>query len=277
MIGCYSMIGCYGPRPSVLCFAVSVGALFSMADRTVLVTGASGALGARFAEVLIQAGARVIGTARRPDNAVLAALAARHRERFVPACLDITDDASIDALLARLIAEDREPQVLINNAGIASSARAVDTDDALWRRVTATNLDGPRRLMQRWAERRIQLAQPGAVVNITSVLATRTMPGTAPYAAAKAGLLHLGRSLAIEWARHGIRVNALSPGYIATDINAAFFASDAGQRLIARMPGRALGRPEDLDGALLLLASEASRHLSGSEIVVDGGHSVASL
>jgi len=256
---------------------MSVGTLFSMADRTVLVTGASGALGRRFAEVLIEAGARVIGTARRSDDERLRDLAERFGDRFVPARLDVTDDASIDALLERLRHEGIEVEVLINNAGIASSARAIDTDDALWRRVTATNLDGPRRLMQRWAAERIRTGRSGVVVNITSVLATRTMPGTAPYAAAKAGLLHLSRSLAIEWARHGIRVNALSPGYIRTDINAEFFASQAGRRLIDRMPGRTLGTPRDLDGALLLLASGASRHLNGAEIVVDAGHAVASL
>lgn len=256
---------------------MSVADPFSLHGRTVLVTGASGALGQRFADTLVRAGARVVGTARRADHPVLRALAERHAQRFVPAALDLTDDASIDALLERLAAETPTVQVLVNNAGIASSARAIDTDDATWRRVHATNLDGPRRLMQGWAAARIAAGEGGAVVNVTSILASRTVPGTAPYASAKAGLLHLGRALAVEWARHGIRVNALSPGYIATDLNAAFFDTDAGQRLIARMPTRALGRPEDLDGALLLLASDASRHMSGAEIIVDGGHAVASL
>lgn len=117
----------------------------------------------------------------------------------------------------------------------------------------------------------------GSIVNIASVTAFRTAGQLAAYAASKAGLVHLTRVLALEWARHGIRVNAIAPGYIETDINRAFFASPAGEAVIRRIPQRRLGRPEDLDGALLLLASDAGRYMTGTTITVDGGHVTSPL
>ncbi len=251
----------------------SVNAMFSLAGQCALVTGASGSLGSRFAEVLLEAGAQVVGSGRQAEASRLQALAQKWPQQFVPIRLDVLDPASMRAMDTVLADVD----VLINNAGVATSTRALDTEDASWARVQATNLDGPRRLSQAWAAARINENKGGAIVNVCSILGSRTMPGTAPYAVAKAGLLHLTRSLALEWARHGIRVNALSPGYIETSINSDYFSSDAGKAVVKRVPNRRLGQASDLDGALLLLASDAGRHMNGAEIVVDGGHAVSSL
>jgi NAD(P)-dependent dehydrogenase (short-subunit alcohol dehydrogenase family) len=117
----------------------------------------------------------------------------------------------------------------------------------------------------------------GSIINIASVLGERIIPGVAGYTAAKAGLLHLTRQMAVELARYNIRVNAIAPGYIASDINAEFFASEPGQAMVRRIPQRRLGQPEDLSGPLLLLASDASAHMTGSTITIDGGHSISSL
>ena len=118
---------------------------------------------------------------------------------------------------------------------------------------------------------------PGVVVNIASVLGERIIPGVVGYTSAKAGLLHMTRHLAVEWARHGIRVNAIAPGYIATDINRDYFASDSGQAMIKRIPQRRLGAAEDLTGPLLLLATDAGAHMTGAVVTVDGGHTINPL
>jgi len=219
------------------------------------------------------AGADVIGTGRAASAESLQSLGKAWPERFKALQLDVLDVAAMDGLTEELATID----VLVNNAGIATTALALETGDDDWARVQATNLDGPRILSQRWAKARIAKARGGAIINVCSILSTRTMLGTSPYSAAKAGLLHLTRSLASEWARHGIRVNALSPGYIETGINRGFFETDTGKAVVKRVPSRRIGQVEDLDGPLLLLASDAGRHLTGSEIVVDGGHAVGSL
>jgi NAD(P)-dependent dehydrogenase (short-subunit alcohol dehydrogenase family) len=123
----------------------------------------------------------------------------------------------------------------------------------------------------------IAAGMPGAIVNIASILGARVIPGVAGYTAAKAGLIQLTRQLAVEWARHRIRVNALAPGYVETPLNRDFFASEAGQAMIRRIPQRRLATPADLAGPLLLLASEAGAHMTGSVVTVDGGHAINPL
>jgi NAD(P)-dependent dehydrogenase (short-subunit alcohol dehydrogenase family) len=130
---------------------------------------------------------------------------------------------------------------------------------------------------QEAAKRLVAAKRPGTVVNIASALGVRIIPGVVGYTAAKAGLLHMTRHLAVEWARHGIRVNAIAPGYIATDLNREFFASESGQAMIKRIPQRRLGAAEDLTGPLLLLASEAGAHMTGAVVTVDGGHTINPL
>ena len=236
-----------------------MNALFDLTGRTALVTGASGLLGGHFCRVLTQAGARVVPAARRID--ALGPNALR---------LDVTDEASIAECLDAAGPLD----ILVNNAGVAITRPLLDHTAADWDAVMGVNLRGAF-LMGIAAAKR--MPRGGSIINIASVLGERIIPGVAGYTAAKAGLLHLTRQMAVELARQSIRVNAIAPGYIASDINAEFFAGPAGQAMVKRIPQRRLGQPEDLTGALLLLASDAGAHMTGSTITVDGGHSIGSL
>lgn len=250
-------------------------ATFSLEGRVALVTGASGALGRHFGRVLHGAGAAVALAARRPE--AVAALAAELGPRAMTVALDVTDDAAIEAALDAVQAAFGCVDVLVNNAGIAATRPFLEHTAADWDAVMAVDLRGAFRVAQATARRMVAAQRPGAIVNIASILAARVIPGVAGYAAAKAALVHLTRQMAVELARHGIRVNALAPGYIATDINADFFASEAGQATVRRIPQRRLGQAGDLTGPLLLLASAAGAHMTGSVVTVDGGHSVNSL
>ena len=249
--------------------------LFSLKGRVALVTGASGGFGRHFGRVLHAAGARVALAARRPD--AVAADAAALGDRAMAVALDVTDAASIAAALDAVEARFGTCDLLVNNAGIAATSPILDHSGADWDAVMDVDLRGAFVVAQAAARRMVAAGQGGAIVNIASIAGLRTMNGIAAYAAAKAGLLHLTRQMGVELARHRIRVNALAPGYIETDINRDFFASDPGQAMIKRIPQRRLGRVDDLTGPLLLLASEAGAHMTGSVVTVDGGHSVNSL
>lgn len=244
--------------------------------KVALVTGASGGLGRHFAQVLTAAGATVVLAARRVEKLRDAAAALGPRAHAV--ALDVADAASVaEAFAAAEAAAGGPVTVVINNAGIADTCAALDVTPEDWDRVLDTNLTGAFLVAQAAARRLRETGSPGSIVNIASIAGLRPAGAVAAYCASKAGLVHLTKALALEWARHGIRVNALCPGYIETDINADFFATDAGQALIKRIPQRRLGRPEELDAPLLLLASDASPYLTGAVLAVDGGHLVSSL
>ena len=249
-----------------------------LSDRTALITGASGGLGAHFARTLARQGAAVALTARRLDRIeALAAEIESQGGRAVAVAMDVTDPQSVRAALAeaeRLLGTIR---VLVNNSGIANQAGVLDCDDAQWDEVLQTNLTGAYRVAREASRRMVAAAQPGSIINITSILGERVVPGLSSYAASKAGLKHLSEAMALELARHRIRVNAIAPGYIETDMNRDFFASEAGLAMIKRIPQRRLGQAADLDGALLLLASDASDFMTGTTLVVDGGHLVSAL
>ncbi|OZI34006.1 2-deoxy-D-gluconate 3-dehydrogenase [Bordetella genomosp. 10] len=247
-------------------------------SKTVLVTGAYSGLGRHFATVLARAGARLALCGRR--TALGEEVAADLRQAGAQACvigMDVTCPDSVRAAFDGAARALGPVDVVINCAGVAITAPALDIDEAAWSGLIDVNLNGAWRVAQAGARHFRAHARPGVIVNIASILGQRVAAQVAPYAAAKAGLLHLTRALALEWARHDIRVNALAPGYIATDLNRAFFASPAGEALIKRVPQRRLGQLHDLDGPLLLLASDASAFMTGSVIDVDGGHLVSSL
>jgi NAD(P)-dependent dehydrogenase (short-subunit alcohol dehydrogenase family) len=255
---------------------MDIAGLFSLEGRRALVTGASGVLGAHFARVLHGAGAAVALASRRP--AATAALADDLGARAACVALDVTDAVSIQAAFDAAEAALGGPcDILVNNAGIAVTRPLLQQGIGDWDAVMAVNLRGCFLVGQEAAKRLAASGLPGCIVNIASVLGERVIPGVAGYTAAKAGLLHLTRQMAVELARFGIRVNAIAPGYVATDINRDYFASDPGQAMIKRIPQRRLGSPEHLTGPLLLLASAAGAHMTGATVTVDGGHSVNAL
>src|SRR5690606_23582924 len=165
--------------------------------------------------------------------------------------------------------------ILVNNAGIADTKPALEVSEADWDRVVDTNLKGAWLMARAAAAQMVRQGAGGAVVNMASILGLAGTGQVPAYCASKGGLVNLTRALAVEWARYGIRVNALAPGYIETEINRDFLGSVAGQALRKRVPLRRLGMPQDLDGALLLLAADAGRYITGSVIVIDGGQSAA--
>ena len=245
--------------------------------RTALVTGASSGLGRHFAALLARHGATVIAAARRRDaleavtEEIVAAGGACH-----PVVMDVSDGASVARGFADAQRLAGPIGILINNAGVAQTRSALDQSPEEWRSTLEPNLTGAF-LAAQAAARSMRGTGGGAIVNIASILGERVSKGLAAYAASKAGLIQLTKALALEWAPLGVRVNALAPGYIETDLNRAFFATEAGARLIARIPQQRLGQMSDLDGPLLLLCSDASRYMTGSVVAVDGGHLVNSL
>ena len=249
-----------------------------LSGRHALVTGASSGLGRHFAGVLASAGARVSVAARR--ETALAQTVGTIRASSAQAQsirMDVTDAASVEQAFAAAEAQFGPVSILINNAGVTGTRAALDMTDDDWSSVIDTNLKGSWIVARHAARRMIHHGERGSIVNIASILGLRVAGGVAPYSISKAGVVQMTKALALEWARHGIRVNALAPGYIETDLNDAFFASDAGKALIRRIPQRRLGEARELDGALLLLASDAGSYMTGSVIAVDGGHLVSGL
>ncbi|MBZ0333567.1 SDR family NAD(P)-dependent oxidoreductase [Marinobacter sp. AL4B] len=251
--------------------------LFGLAGKRVLVTGASSGLGRHFAKTLAKAGAQVVVGARRVDR--LQELVADIRSEGGAALalsLDVASRMSVVACLDELCRQYGGLDVVVNNAGVSDTKAALEYTDDDWDSIVQTNLKGAWIVAQESARRMAQ-SDGGSIVNVTSILATRLAGGVGPYCAAKAGLAHLTRSLALELARHNVRVNSLAPGYVMTEINQDFLESDAGERLKKRIPARKFCQVQDLDGALLLLASDAGRAMTGSEIVVDNGHACSGL
>lgn len=251
---------------------------FDLSGRTALVTGASSGLGHHFALTLARAGAKVAVAARRIDK--LQALAAQIESeagQALPVAMDVTEAESVSAGFAAAADKLGPITVVVNSAGVVTTDAALQLKERDWDRVVSTNLKGAWLVAQEAARRLVEAGIGGSIINIASVVAFRVAGHLAPYAASKAGLMQLTRTLALEWARHDIRVNAIAPGYIETDLNRDYFTSPPGQAMIKRIPQRRLGKPEDLDGALLLLASDASRYMTGSAIVVDGGHLQSTL
>ncbi len=253
--------------------------LFRLDGRRALVTGASGGLGLHFAGVLAAAGAEVVLAARRADK--LAAEVERLRAtgaRAHAVSMDVTDAASVSVAVAE--AEQLAGgviDILVNNAGISGESFFLKLEESEWDAVVDTNLKGAYLVARAVARQLADSKTPGSIINIASILGLRVGGSVSPYCASKAGLIHLTKAMAFELARNRIRVNAIAPGYIETDFNREFFESDVAQKMISRIPFRRLGTKSELDGPLLLLASEAGSYMSGSVIEVDGGHLCSTL
>jgi len=257
---------------------VNAAGAFSLRGRIALVTGASSGLGRHFALTLSRAGANVAVAARRIDKLTeVVAEIVGSGNKAMAVTMDVADRASVSDALDSVASQLGVIDVLVNNAGVSDTKRPLDYTDADWAAIVGTNLTGAWIVAQETARRMVAANASGSIINITSILANRVAGGVSPYCASKAGLKHLTQALALELARSGIRVNSLAPGYVATELNRDFLSSEAGEKLKARIPTRLFGAYEDLDGPLLLLASDAGRYMTGSEIVVDGGHSCSSL
>ena len=244
---------------------------FDLTGKVALVTGASQGLGARFAETLAASGAAVAVAARQV--AKLEDLAERIRGAGGTAhavAMDVTDPASVTAAIADAEAGLGALDVLVNNAGIAVQKPFLEMEPEDYDLVLDTNLKGCFLVAQAVA-RRMKESGGGSIINISSVLGTEVIGALSTYCASKGGLLQLNRAMALELSRYGIRVNAIAPGYIETSINSGFFKTEPGQKMVKTIPQRRLGQPDDLDGALLLLASDQGAYMTGSLITVDGG------
>lgn len=249
-------------------------ASFSLIGKRALVTGASSGLGAHFAKTLGFAGASLVIAARRVE--ALATLAKQLGENGVEVEvleLDVTNTSAVQSACDRLGAID----IVVNNAGVVRSADALKQTEEDWDAVLDVNLKAMFFVAQAAAKRMKAEGAAGSIINIASILGLRQGKGVLPYAVSKAGVIQMTKTLALEVARHGIRVNAIAPGYISTDLNRDYFETEGGLAMIRRIPQRRLGRMEDLSAPLLLLASDGSRYMTGSVLTVDGGHLVSDL
>lgn len=244
--------------------------------RTALVTGASSGLGLRFATLLAEAGASVAVCARRKDrlDALVQAIAASGGRAHAVA-MDVTDVPSVRAGFAAAEAALGPIDIVVNNSGVAVTRRAADVEEADYDEVMDTNLRGAFFVAQAAGRAMMAAKRPGRIINIASAAGLRPLAQISVYSMSKAAVIHMTRALALEWGRHGINVNAICPGYIETEINRDYWRTDGGQKLMNMLPRKRVGQPEDLDGLVLLLASEASGFINGAAIAADDGLTAA--
>jgi NAD(P)-dependent dehydrogenase (short-subunit alcohol dehydrogenase family) len=254
-----------------------VGIEYNFEGKIALITGASSGLGARFAKVLAQAGAQVVLASRRIERLkeLRAEIEAEGGAAHVVA-LDVTDYGSIKAAIAHAETEAGPIDILVNNSGVSTTQRLVDVTPEDYAYVMDTNQRGAFFVAQETAKRMIARAKGDPkkqhrIINIASVAGLRVLPKIGIYCMSKAAVIHMTKSMAVEWGRYGINVNAICPGYISTEINAAHFASEQGQTLINMLPRKRVGKPEDLDGLLLLLAADESHFINGAIVAADDG------
>jgi len=251
---------------------------FGLQGKVALVTGASSGLGRHFALTLAAAGCTVGLAARR--EGYLTSLAAEIEKaggRGIVLRTDVTDAASVEASVDALTEQAGAPAILVNNAGMAHGSSFLEATDDDMRSVFALNQMAAWTVAQTVCKSMIAAGKGGSVINIASITGARPIGGAAAYEVSKASVIHMTKIMALELARHDIRVNALAPGYFATDMNRDFLESDAGQKLLKRSPMRRAGQMAELDGPLLMLASDRGAFMTGAVVPVDGGHLVATL
>jgi NAD(P)-dependent dehydrogenase (short-subunit alcohol dehydrogenase family) len=271
---------CYSPVPPNPRGPATMPAppMFSLTGKVALITGASSGFGRHFAKVLVGAGAKVGLAARRVQELESLAEEIRHEGGVAAvARLDVAQGASIAPAVSAIEQALGRIDILVNNSGSSVAKPLLDQSEQDWDAVLDVNLKGAFLVATEVARRMREDARGGSIINIESILSFRQTGYIAPYAASKAGLTQLTRSMALELARYDIRVNGIAPGYFATDLNREFFTTADGAAMIKRIPQRRLGNLEDLDGPLLLLASDASRYMTGATLVVDGGHLCSGL
>lgn len=251
---------------------------FRLDNKVALITGAGSGLGQQFAQTLAGAGASVVLAARRREKLEETADMIRAAGgTAICLDLDVTDSASIGNCFKELHAQVGAADVVVNNAGIARQAFLTDITEEDWDAVLDTNLKGVFLVAQAAARAMISAKKPGSIINISSVLGVRVSKALASYIAAKAGVAHLTKAMALEWARHNIRVNALAPGYFVTEMNQVDFDSGAAEVVKKIVPMGRVGDLPEIAGPLLLLASDAGSYMTGSLLAVDGGHLCGSL
>lgn len=247
--------------------------LFTLKNRVALITGASSGLGAHLAEVAAENGAKVMLVARRREKLdVLQKKIEKAGGIAAITAADVTDRAAMARAFDATEKLFGTVDICVANAGIVRSAKALDTTDEIWRDTLATNLDGVFFTAQEAAKRMVAGKKPGSIITIASIAGFSVERGIAAYNVSKAAVVQATKVLALELARKNIRVNTIAPGYTATDLNREFLESKKGKHIREQIPAGRFGEPGDLDGAFLLLASNASQWITGTTIVVDGGH-----
>lgn len=259
---------------TAICQPWRTAKMFDLSGKTFLITGASSGLGAHFARTLAGKGASLALAARRLER--LESLrdeltAAGTKAHAVE--MDVTDRDSVLQGFASAQTALGPLSGLINNAGTVSENWVLQVDEKEWSDIIATNLTGAWWVAQE-AARRMSANGGGSIVNIASILGFRVSKTTSVYAISKAGVIQMTKAMALELARENIQVNALAPGYFETDMNQGFFSSPAGQKMIDRIPQNRIGRLEELDVPLLMLASNACSYMTGTVITIDGGQSL---
>ncbi len=245
---------------------------FNLSGKVALVTGASSGLGARFAKVLADAGATVAVAARRVERLkeLRAEIASEGGEAHVYQ-LDVTSVQSIRACVGQVESDLKRIDILVNNSGVSAQGRVLDVTEEDFDYIMSTNTKGAFFMAQQAARVMIAGKTPGRIINIASVAGMRALSQLSVYSMSKAAVIHMTRAMSVEWGRYGINVNAICPGYIETEINAVYFATEGGQKLVSMLPRRRVGKPEDLDGLLLLMASDASGFINGAVVTADDG------
>ena len=247
--------------------------MFDLSGKRALVTGASSGLGREFAKTLAASGAEVIIVARRLDRLeTLAKEIEADGGKALAVKMDVTDPDSVKAGFAQIAETGGPASIIVNNSGVSREDWLHKMSEEDWNLTIETNLSGVWRVAREAANALIGAGQPGSIINIASITAFRVTFAIGIYAASKAAVEHLTKAMALEWARYGIRANSLAPGYIETEMTGEFMKTDAAQAMIKRIPMRRFGETAELAAPLLLLASDAGSYMTGSTIVVDGGH-----